>query len=108
CASPAPAHRRLRTRHPYPTRRSSDLATCATKALPVIGGWRASIWIIWEPGGWVRNRLPCRSAPDSPASKSPWWPEMSSTRMVIRSEEHTSELQSRENLVCRLLLEKKN
>src|SRR5690606_39279933 len=27
---------------------------------------------------------------------------------VVRSEEHTSELQSRENLVCRLLLEKKN
>src|SRR5690606_41850854 len=27
--------------------------------------------------------------------------------MVERSEEHTSELQSRENLVCRLLLEKK-
>src|SRR5690606_34836316 len=27
---------------------------------------------------------------------------------VLRSEEHTSELQSRENLVCRLLLEKKN
>src|SRR5690606_42099812 len=26
---------------------------------------------------------------------------------VARSEEHTSELQSRENLVCRLLLEKK-
>jgi len=25
----------------------------------------------------------------------------------LRSEEHTSELQSRENLVCRLLLEKK-
>src|SRR5690606_41448352 len=28
-------------------------------------------------------------------------------RHVHRSEEHTSELQSRENLVCRLLLEKK-
>src|SRR5690606_39458715 len=28
-------------------------------------------------------------------------------RRVARSEEHTSELQSRENLVCRLLLEKK-
>src|SRR5690606_40637994 len=28
-------------------------------------------------------------------------------RTVLRSEEHTSELQSRENLVCRLLLEKK-
>src|SRR6266511_2163258 len=27
-------------------------------------------------------------------------------RVGIRSEEHTSELQSRENLVCRLLLEK--
>src|SRR5690606_41628132 len=31
------------------------------------------------------------------------WPSRGSTR---RSEEHTSELQSRENLVCRLLLEK--
>src|SRR5690606_41430761 len=30
------------------------------------------------------------------------------TALVLRSEEHTSELQSRENLVCRLLLEKKN
>src|SRR5690606_7790701 len=29
------------------------------------------------------------------------------TTQVVRSEEHTSELQSRENLVCRLLLEKK-
>src|SRR5690606_39821443 len=29
-------------------------------------------------------------------------------RVDGRSEEHTSELQSRENLVCRLLLEKKN
>src|SRR5690606_40889303 len=29
-----------------------------------------------------------------------------STTSVKRSEEHTSELQSRENLVCRLLLEK--
>src|SRR5690606_41842485 len=28
-------------------------------------------------------------------------------RFAVRSEEHTSELQSRENLVCRLLLEKK-
>src|SRR5438046_4757653 len=29
-------------------------------------------------------------------------------RRVVRSEEHTSELQSLTNLVCRLLLEKKN
>src|SRR5690606_40416222 len=33
---------------------------------------------------------------------------LSRFRRAIRSEEHTSELQSRENLVCRLLLEKKN
>src|SRR5690606_39474957 len=35
-----------------------------------------------------------------------WWPK--SCPPSARSEEHTSELQSRENLVCRLLLEKKN
>src|SRR5688572_31776929 len=29
-------------------------------------------------------------------------------QMYLRSEEHTSELQSQSNLVCRLLLEKKN
>src|SRR2546430_7631207 len=35
--------------------------------------------------------------------------ETAATRPVkIRSEEHTSELQSQSNLVCRLLLEKKN
>src|SRR5690349_12705714 len=31
-----------------------------------------------------------------------------SAKMLARSEEHTSELQSRRDLVCRLLLEKKN
>src|SRR5690606_41938427 len=31
-----------------------------------------------------------------------------SRSFTLRSEEHTSELQSREKLVCRLLLEKKN
>src|SRR5260370_28408490 len=33
---------------------------------------------------------------------------VSSTQLTARSEEHTSELQSHLNLVCRLLLEKKN
>src|SRR5207302_2165109 len=32
---------------------------------------------------------------------------LGTSRIAMRSEEHTSELQSRENLVCRLLLEKK-
>src|SRR5690606_39384791 len=33
--------------------------------------------------------------------------KLADRRQLKRSEEHTSELQSRENLVCRLLLEKK-
>src|SRR3712207_9503874 len=39
-----------------------------------------------------------------------FWPLMthSSPSRTARSEEHTSELQSRQYLVCRLLLEKKN
>src|SRR3989441_9420304 len=35
------------------------------------------------------------------------WPPESRTAMTMRSEEHTSELQSLAYLVCRLLLEKK-
>src|SRR5438874_3564024 len=35
-------------------------------------------------------------------------PAAASLPVAIRSEEHTSELQSRRDLVCRLLLEKKN
>src|SRR5690242_21183987 len=34
--------------------------------------------------------------------------ELADDRLSVRSEEHTSELQSHVNLVCRLLLEKKN
>src|SRR3712207_8193236 len=34
-------------------------------------------------------------------------PDANKTQIKIRSEEHTSELQSRQYLVCRLLLEKK-
>src|SRR3712207_7755139 len=34
--------------------------------------------------------------------------DFSGIRLQLRSEEHTSELQSRQYLVCRLLLEKKN
>src|SRR5688572_23356643 len=35
-------------------------------------------------------------------------PGLGKTTLAFRSEEHTSELQSQSNLVCRLLLEKKN
>src|SRR5690606_39596648 len=66
---------------------------------------------------WARDR---RTSRVTLASTSPAAPPLCSTaisrghwkKMVVspvssRSEEHTSELQSRENLVCRLLLEKK-
>src|SRR3712207_7108906 len=43
-----------------------------------------------------------RASPSAPS----WSPPSTSTSP--RSEEHTSELQSRQYLVCRLLLEKKN
>src|SRR5436309_5152520 len=47
-------------------------------------------------------------APDSCAAATTWASSASlSPSRTLRSEEHTSELQSRENLVCRLLLEKK-
>src|SRR5256885_5026437 len=44
------------------------------------------------------------------ALAGPWWSDYLSglvVKTMIRSEEHTSELQSPCNLVCRLLLEKK-
>src|SRR3712207_8339304 len=40
-------------------------------------------------------------------SSSCRWMRMISSKLASRSEEHTSELQSRQYLVCRLLLEKK-
>src|SRR3712207_7355689 len=46
-----------------------------------------------------------RSAPCSTGSTGRWRP--SPATAPTRSEEHTSELQSRQYLVCRLLLEKK-
>src|SRR5690606_39463000 len=69
------------------------------------------------------QQLPGKSPVGRPADR-PQWPRplqppllqpgrlprreaCSSSSYQLRSEEHTSELQSRENLVCRLLLDKK-
>src|SRR2546429_6931466 len=41
------------------------------------------------------------------AAQSYWEAQVSGRSAMLRSEEHTSELQSRLHLVCRLLLEKK-
>src|SRR3712207_7162301 len=58
------------------------------------GGDHAARWDVLEE---------CRLAPHRPATGR--YERISSRK---RSEEHTSELQSRQYLVCRLLLEKKN
>src|SRR2546427_7507753 len=52
---------------------------------------------------------PCRTGPGPvrAAAGLPHGP-VRAARHSMRSEEHTSELQSQSNLVCRLLLEKKN
>src|SRR2546429_5203057 len=63
-----------------------------------------------------RNSFRCRSCRSSFSAVHRRWMEVSAkwpifsspaTRPEFRSEEHTSELQSRLHLVCRLLLEKK-
>src|SRR5436309_11094622 len=74
-------------------------------------------------GGKAVRRGDATPSVPSPAEDSPSWPRahawkacwgqplassnLASSAEGRRSEEHTSELQSRENLVCRLLLEKK-
>src|SRR5690349_22667516 len=80
--------------HSFPTRRSSDL-------LPVAPEYRDYV-------EWLDQK-------DLSREESFWREELrnfdSPTALRIstaRSEEHTSELQSRRDLVCRLLLEKKN
>src|SRR3712207_7700884 len=55
-------------------------------------------------GGGVRPSGPCLVA-GGEAARAPLG--LGRDRALLRSEEHTSELQSRQYLVCRLLLEKK-
>src|SRR5205807_10273131 len=87
------AHRYL---HSFPTRRSSDLfraSDCGRRArLPP----------------WSRGRQQSSNGSDGPdVQHHRLRPPDGLPCDVARSEEHTSELQSPCNLVCRLLLEKK-
>src|SRR5690606_41552996 len=83
---------------PFPTRRSSDLHL----AVLLLHGFddmlcqraRYIMAVVIQPVGAGLAWLPLR--PENIASLA----------AQLRSEEHTSELQSRENLVCRLLLAK--
>src|SRR5947209_14685533 len=88
----------------FPTRRSSDLHVCVLIRLTA-----ACLGNV--PSGQERQSSP-------PASGLAYicsgfllpliWKEPRLRQFLTRSEEHTSELQSRQYLVCRLLLEKKN
>src|SRR5436309_9392685 len=77
-------YRDHRDLHSFPTRRSSDLRVGAPR--PDRPRLRAD----------SARRGTCRVSSHKKLRQE-----------LFRSEEHTSELQSRENLVCRLLLEKK-
>src|SRR5207249_8461109 len=57
--------------------------------------------------GWRSSTPPAAMLPNAIISSMGFRPATPITR-PLRSEEHTSELQSRFDLVCRLLLEKKN
>src|SRR5947209_15088484 len=59
-----------------------------------------------RPGAKVYSRVGYVATADQPAAK-PLTREEQVVKAAMRSEEHTSELQSRQYLVCRLLLEKK-
>src|SRR5690606_41882456 len=83
----------------FPTRRSSDLSVidsrsiCATAARAIFNASSVTNRRFFG----TRSQVASGAATDSCSRRG----------RMVRSEEHTSELQSRENLVCRLLLEKK-
>src|SRR5690606_41521769 len=98
-------HRAL---HTFPTRRSSDLNPEHRSWLDRMAGELVSEM---DSSGAIREKL---GSPDcgffgAPASNEEYGvteaPVIQQDGDPARSEEHTSELQSRENLVCRLLLE---
>src|SRR5690606_39704082 len=84
--------------HSFPTRRSSDLQM--ESAFDAFSRHEERLRALsLRPSAYVRRQI--RFTP-YPTEDVGWV-----IAQAGRSEEHTSELQSRENLVCRLLLEKK-
>src|SRR5690242_21528236 len=90
----------MRHLHSFPTRRSSDLL-CGGEALPrdLADALRGRVKELWNAYG------PTETAIYSTAGEVGEGP--GPVLRGARSEEHTSELQSHVNLVCRILLEKK-
>src|SRR5439155_12973309 len=87
----------LRDLHSFPTRRSSDLARCGMTSRVV----SLSVVLLAVAGTASAQSIPIQTVPLVPADQFDIFPSLT------RSEEHTSELQSRGHLVCRPLLEKK-
>src|SRR5439155_25563845 len=91
----ADAHRSL---HSFPTRRSSDLnGNLRAVGVPAYSGGvevKHLLWLIAEGEGYELLKQVAHKG-------------LKGLKVAPRSEEHTSELQSRGHLVCRLLLEKK-
>src|SRR5206468_9271201 len=85
--------------HSFPTRRSSDLSTAsAARIFPLSACFTVAI-----------SSLPRHRIPPSCGGTLLFYSRVGGhASLPSRSEEHTSELQSRSDLVCRLLLEKKN
>src|SRR5690606_40897282 len=92
----------------FPTRRSSDLDETIIREMPrylTLEKVHMKGTVSPRPLPYERNNGSHRPSvrPAEHLSRYSFTPVSS----ISRSEEHTSELQSRENLVCRLLLEKK-
>src|SRR5206468_12783092 len=94
------------THHSFPTRRSSDLDETTIDPHPGVPIDRAKAKIRLLPPDDIRANRRRRGR-----GILRTWQASRVTRpargVFFRSEEHTSELQSRSDLVCRLLLEKK-
>src|SRR5690606_41521121 len=93
-----PTHVLRRHPHPFPTRRSSDLRNRFVEPVRIRSGqafWQENAAVLAE----VEREYGVPAAIIVAI--------IGVETIYGRSEEHTSELQSRENLVCRLLLENK-
>src|SRR5690606_42122201 len=91
--------------HSFPTRRSSDLETSRTLDRTRTLAW--SLQLLQMTIRVARSQSLTVQMPTHAYSSTRTVDLLLPGRSLARSEEHTSELQSRENLVCRLLLEKK-
>src|SRR5207249_10808996 len=86
--------------HSFPTRRSSDLAKATRGACAPGSGKGAAEHLDCQGAAGSESKRRAAKAPGTGAHRT-------GERQDHRSEEHTSELQSRFDIVCRLLLEKK-